>query len=154
MMVDASRLLRYIFVGGSTAGVLAVSVITLVEALHFYPTLASTIGCILAVCYNYVLHYHWTFRTTAPHGKVLAKYIVMCLVGFVINTLVMYFGTKIPDVHYLIVQAFAAGAMVCWNLFASYLWVFNNSTAKRQGSATGMHDLDRSRARVGDTGFE
>lgn len=51
--VDVSRLLRYVFVGGSTSAVLAVTVIVLVEILGLNPTLASTIGCVLAVCYNY-----------------------------------------------------------------------------------------------------
>lgn len=53
----------------------------------------------------------------------------MCVVGFVLNALVMRVGTKITGLHYLISQIFAVGEMVCWNLFVSYLWVFNKRSA-------------------------
>ena len=115
---------RFLLVGGSTALLYFGLTFILVERLGLQITLSSTAAYILSICYNYLLHYHWTFSTKAAHGFVVVKYALTCFGGILINALVMHFGLTLLSVHYMVVQIFAAALMVCWSLAISALWVF------------------------------
>ena len=123
-MIKISLLPRFLLVGGSTAASYLGITYGLVEAFALNVTLASTVGCVFAVCYNYLLHYHWTFVSEAPHSIAMIRYLVMCAGGIAVNGLVMHFGTVLTSAHYMVVQLFAAVALVCWSLTLSSLWVF------------------------------
>lgn len=123
-MKFSTLLPRFLFIGGSTAAIYLGLVFVLVEGPALHVTLASTLACIAAVCYNYFLHYHWTFASDAPHGIVLVKYLLMCTGGLILNALIMHFGTQLGSAHYMAVQLVAAVALVCWSFSLSSLWVF------------------------------
>ena len=96
----------------------------LVEGVGMDATPASTFALFVAVLYNYVLHYHWTFGTEAPHGIVLLKYIAMCIGGLFVNALVMEIGVSSTGLHYSLVQMAAAVFVVSWSMCVSAIWVF------------------------------
>ncbi|MCX2974050.1 GtrA family protein [Halieaceae bacterium IMCC8485] len=90
---------------------------------------ASSVGFVVAVSCNYLMHYGWTFAVDAhevppPHGATLGRYLTMVACGFVINGLVMYLSIQVLDYHYLVAQAFASVAVVLWNYFVANFWVF------------------------------
>lgn len=123
------RSLRFAVVGVVTAvihyGLLALGV----EMLGLGSTLASSIGFIVAVSFNYFMHYSWTFaagpgQETSPHGRTLLRYLVMISCGFVINGGFMYLGVNSLQWHYLLVQAGTLVAVVLWNFTLSNAWVF------------------------------
>lgn len=124
LMRNTSLLLRFLLVGGSTAAINFGLTIALVEGPALQVTIASTIACIAAICYNYILHYHWTFASDAPHGRVLVRYLLMCTGGVLLNGLVMHFGVLVLSIHYMLVQLFAGVVLVCWSLCLGSLWVF------------------------------
>ncbi len=95
-----------------------------VEFVRLGATLASSIGFVVSVIFNYLMHYSWTFAQPAPHGRTLVRYLVMVACGFGINALVMYVGVHGWALHYLITQALALVAVVLWNFSLSNLWVF------------------------------
>lgn len=117
-------LVRFVFVGGSTAMLCLGLTFGLVEGAGIDTTIASTFAMFVAVCYNYMLHYHWTFGTDAPHGKVLVKYLIMCAGGLTLNALVMEMGVSNTELHYMIVQMIAAILLVIWSICISSIWVF------------------------------
>lgn len=126
-MTDTSRfvrLLRFLFVGGSTTVLYLLFVFLLVDLIGIQVTLASTLVCIAAACYNYLMHYHWTFASGAPHGMVMVRYLLMVAGAVLINGLIMHFGTMFSTIHYLVIQLVAAVVLVCWSLSVSSLWVF------------------------------
>lgn len=95
-----------------------------VEAMQLNATLASSIGFVVAVIFNYLMHYSWTFAEPAPHGRTLRRYLVMISCGFLINALVMYAGVQWLSLYYLLTQALALVAVVVWNFVLSNVWVF------------------------------
>lgn len=117
-------LVRILFVGGSTALIYMGLTFVIVEVLGARPTIASSISYVSATCYNYLLHYHWTFASDAPHGVVLVRYFLVCLGGLLLNGLIMHFGQMLGDAHYMIVQLFSTFAVICWNLFLGIFWVY------------------------------
>lgn len=125
------RLMRFGTVGVLTAmihfGILYLGV----EVFGLGSTLASSIGFVVCVIFNYLMHYSWTFATPAgveqvPHGRALTRYLVMIACGFGLNGLIMYGGVHWLDWHYFVTQAVAAVSVIVWNLLVSNLWVFRH----------------------------
>ncbi len=123
------RLMRYGIVGVLTAVIhLGVTYVG-VEHAGLESTLASSIGFILCIVFNYLMHYHWTFadpegNDQVPHGQALLRYGVMVVCGFLINALVMYAGVHWLSWHYLVTQLVAVISVVTWNLVVSNFWVY------------------------------
>ena len=92
-MAKYSFILRFLFVGGSTAFIFLGLTFALVEALKVSAALASSFACIIAVSYNYLLHYHWTFESDAAHRLALTRFLPMGVGGVLLNGMIMYFGT-------------------------------------------------------------
>ena len=97
-----------------------------VELLGMGATSASSLGFLVAVIFNYLMHYSWTFAEPAPHGRTLRRYLVMVGCGFMINALLMYAGVHWLSLHYLLTQALALVAVVLWNFILSNVWVFRS----------------------------
>jgi putative flippase GtrA len=95
-----------------------------VESANLPATLASSIGFVVAVVFNYFMHYNWTFGEPAPHGRTMRRYLVMITCGFLLNASVMFIGEHWGSFHYLLVQAVALVAVVLWNFVLSNTWVF------------------------------
>ena len=125
-MLHHRRLLRYGLVGVLTAAIHYGVLWALVEAADLGPTAASSLGFLLAVIFNYFMHYRWTFATSAPHGRTVVRYLLMIGCGFVLNALVMYTGVQGWGGHYLLVQLLAFAVVISWNFTASSLWVFRD----------------------------
>ena len=119
-----TRTLRFGAVGVLTAvlhyGLLYIGV----EALRLNATLASSLGFVVAVIFNYLMHYSWTFDEPAPHGRTLRRYLLMISCGFLINATVMYAGVQWAALNYLLTQALALVVVVSWNFVISNVWVF------------------------------
>jgi putative flippase GtrA len=124
-MINPSMILRFLLVGGSTALLYFGLTYVLVESLALEAVLASSAAYLVAVCYNYLLHYYWTFASDAAHNRVVVKYVLTCLGGVALNGLVMHYGVRLLPLHYLVVQLIAAGTLVCWSFSVSTLWVFS-----------------------------
>ena len=114
-------------VGLSTAALNLGLMFALVEGPALQVTLASTITCIVVICYNYFLHYHWTFASDAPHGRVLVRYLVMCAAGIIINALIMHIGVIVMGFQYMLVQIVSGVVLVCWSISMSSIWVFKKN---------------------------
>jgi putative flippase GtrA len=123
-MTLVARTFRFGVVGVLTA-VIHYSLLYIgVELLRLNPTLASSIGYPMAVIFNYLMHYSWTFAEPVPHGRTLGRYLVMIGCGFILNGSVMYWGEQWLAWHYLITQAVALVAVVVWNFTLMNVWVF------------------------------
>ena len=116
--------LRFGIVGVLTAVVHYGLLYAGVEVSGMPPTVASSIGFVVAVAFNYFMHYHWTFAEPAPHGRTLWRYLIMVGCGFLLNGIIMFAGEALASIHYLIVQAAALIAVVLWNFVVSNIWVF------------------------------
>ena len=134
-MIDISKLIRFVLVGGSS-GVLALFLTwVFVSGLGLQITLGSTTALTLTAIYNYCLHYFWTFTSDAPHGWVLVRYLLMCLGALVVNALVMHWGVNFLPIHYLFVQVLATAAVIMWTFCMSSFWVFRSTGAAHAAEA-------------------
>ncbi|MGE0278565.1 MAG: GtrA family protein [Nitrospiraceae bacterium] len=98
--------------------------ITLVQISGMAPVSASTLGFITGAAVNYLLNYHFTFKSRKPHTEAAAKFLIVALCGLTLNSSLMYIGTEVLSVQYLISQAAATILVLLWNFTANYLWSF------------------------------
>ena len=101
------------------------TLILLVELSGLNPTIATTAGFIVGAIINYILNYHITFRSNKRHAEALSKFLLIALVGAVLNYGIMHVGITYTPFHYLIVQITATGCVLLWNFALNKLWTFN-----------------------------
>jgi putative flippase GtrA len=115
---------RFLLVGGTCTLLQYIILAALVDGLALSATLASTIGYMVSSALNYALSYTFTFESAALHRHSLPKYVLINLVGLVLNGVVTYLGTVLYGANYLIAQAAATCVTLLWNFFANLRWTF------------------------------
>ena len=106
-----------------TAGHYAVLVV-LVQAANASPTYSSALGFVVGALINYSLNYRYTFRSTKSHQETLIKFMLVAIFGFFINTGIMYLGTELMQVNYLIVQIASTAIVLVTNFAFNKTWTF------------------------------
>jgi dolichol-phosphate mannosyltransferase len=90
----------------------------LVEFLGVHYLIAATISFTVAVINNYFLNKHWTFKNKSKeHAKQFVGFLLVSIVGLLINLAVMYALTEWLFVWYLLSKAIAAIIVLFWNFF-------------------------------------
>lgn len=115
---------KFSIVGTVTAGVYYVVLYAMVEYISFSIVVSSSIAYVSAIILNYMMHYQWTFSSDCPHNISILRFIIMNIIGFVINISIMAYGSSIIPEYYLLTQAFAMAVIVIWNFIISLLWVY------------------------------
>jgi len=85
---------------------------------------ASVLSYLLSMTYNFLLQRNWTFGGRG--GVVLHQailFVVVNLLGLVLNTAIVYLLVEMLDVWYLAAQAAASVAVAVQSFFA-YRWIF------------------------------
>ena len=125
-MKTSQQFCIYAGIGGiGTIGHYA-TLVLLVQAIHFDPVVATTIGFIAGALINYLLNYRLTFNSNKRHRETLTKFFSVAGLGTVINTAIMSAGINMFDIHYLIIQVLATCIVLVLNFFANKYWTFAN----------------------------
>jgi putative flippase GtrA len=106
-----------------TAGHYAI-LIFLVRHFGVDPVAASVAGFVAGALINYSLNYKLTFRSRAQHVRTLTKFLAVAVLGAILNMAVVWLGIEVAQLHYLVAQAIATGAILVLNFALSYLWAF------------------------------
>ena len=117
------KLLRFGLVGGVATGIQYLILVVLVHAVGMPAPVASEIGFVVSAFGNYLLNYHFTFRSRRPHGPAAAKFMVLVAVGLAINFALMQVLIG-AGVYYLLAQVCATAVVFLWNFVGNSLWTF------------------------------
>lgn len=96
----------------------------LVEKFETNAVLASAIGYVVAVSVNYGMNYRFTFRSSQRHLVAAPKFTLVMIVGFILNTGLMYVGTVWLGFHYAFAQLCAVAVVLFWSFLANRTWTF------------------------------
>jgi dolichol-phosphate mannosyltransferase len=120
---DLMRFLRFAVVGGS--GVLInMAVLWLLHDKVGLPLTRSSIAAIsLAILNNFLWNNFWTFKAATIQKRRFAQFVIISLVGMVINLAILNILFA-SGIHYA--MANLAGIMVAtaWNFFANSKWTW------------------------------
>ncbi|HEY0340024.1 MAG TPA: GtrA family protein [Steroidobacteraceae bacterium] len=121
------RLVRFGLVGVVATGIQYVILIMLVREIGMWPALASAIGFTVSAFGNYLLNYHFTFRSERPHAPAATKFVALAAVGLAINFVLMQVLVA-AGVYYLLAQVCATAVVFLWNFLGNSLWTFRAYT--------------------------
>jgi putative flippase GtrA len=121
------RLLRFGLVGGVATGIQYLILVVLVHVTGMTAPVASEIGFVVSAFGNYLLNYHFTFRSRQPHGPAAAKFVTLVAVGLAINFALMQMLTG-AGVYYLLAQVCTTAVVFLWNFAGNSLWTFRAYT--------------------------
>lgn len=110
---------------GVLSTIIHVGTLTLmVEKLNQNPVPASALGFILAVVISYLCNYRWTFAPTGNHKEYFLKYVLVCVIGFILNISIMYLTVNIWGMWYLLGATCVLTIVPISNFLLNKFWVF------------------------------
>ncbi len=99
---------------------------SLVNILDTDPVVGSAVGAMTGAGVNYVLNYHWTFKSELPHSRTLPRFLTIAVFSLALNTWIMAMLISKTTLHYLIDQLIATGICLAANYVASRFWAFGS----------------------------
>jgi putative flippase GtrA len=121
------KFVRFVGVGAIATAIQYVILIVLMQVGIASATIASGAGFVLSGIANYFMNYHFTFGSRRAHTEAASRFMLVAVVGLILNTVVMAVGTKMLPVHYLVVQVLATGIVLLWNFLGNHLWSFRDT---------------------------
>lgn len=116
---------RRFFVAGGISTAVAYAVLgILVEGFGWNPVWSSATGFVISCFVNYWINHQITFGGHAPHRTAVPRFILLALVGLVLNTGIMKFCWSILGFHYFLAQIVATGTVFLWNFVIARTVIF------------------------------
>ncbi len=131
------QFLRFAAVGAVGTIFHYIVLVTMVQLMELRPLLGSGAGFAVGAFVNYRLNYRFTFRSTQRHGVAMPRFYLVALAGLGFNTLLMYVLNERLNLHYLIAQVLATGAVFFSNFVGNRLWTFKE-TVRVTDRSTGI----------------
>ena len=78
---------------------------------------SATISFTASVVFNYAasMRYVFTHKEEMSRRREFIIFVVLSIVGLVINNVILWAGVELLHVHYLIVKIFATAVVMAWN---------------------------------------
>lgn len=121
------QLFRYGFVGGVAFVVDYGTLFCCTEYLHFHHLVSAAIAFLLGLLVNYLLSTSWVFavRTQSNRKLEFAIFAIIGIIGLGLNELIIYVGTDLCHLHYMLSKLISTAIVFFWNFFARKLMLFN-----------------------------
>lgn len=122
------QLLRYGFVGGTAFIVDYASLYVCTELLGIHHMLSAAIAFIAGLTVNYLLSILWVFAKHSSQSRT-AEFITFAIIGVIglmMNELIIYIGTDMLGIHYMITKLISTSIVFFWNFFARRFACFTN----------------------------
>lgn len=111
---------------GALAFVIDYLILILCRELFHLPILVSSaIAFAISVIFNYILSIAWVFdiNKEKEQKKNFVIFIVLSIVGLIITEIIMYIGTDIINIHYLIVKIIATAIVMVFNFITRKMFL-------------------------------
>ena len=121
------RVIKFLSVGAIATAIQYALLVIQVEVLSVSSVVASFIAYSLSSVVNYLMNYYFTFGSTAKHLQSSAKFVLVAVIGLVVNTVLMYALIEIAGVHYLFAQIISTLIVLVWNYLAHKHWTYRSN---------------------------
>lgn len=98
----------------------------LVELLDANPSVATSIGFIVALCVNYLVQHTWVFRVAGTHKVLFPRYVAITLITFVANIGLFRLLSDTFGMWYLGAQTAATGIIFVANFVINRHYTFRS----------------------------
>jgi putative flippase GtrA len=105
--------------------------VLLTEALDVNYLISSAIFFSVSVVCNYILSVLWVFDAKQnKNTKGLLIFAILSLIGLGFNQALMYLGTEILYIHYMLTKIFATIIVMVYNFISRKIFLEKNSVVK------------------------
>lgn len=118
------QIIRFGFVGG-TAFIIDYGIFTILnQLLGIHYIIAGTISFSISVIYNYILSIKWVFDVTKKQTtKDFIIFIVLSVIGLILNNIIMYISVDLIHIHVLISKIIATAIVMVYNFITRKIFI-------------------------------
>lgn len=119
------QILKFGVVGGLAFVIDYLILILCREIFHLPILVSSAIAFAISVIFNYILSIAWVFDVNKEKDKKknFVIFIALSIVGLIITEIIMYIGTDIIRIHYLIVKIVATVIVMIFNFITRKIFL-------------------------------
>jgi len=129
MQINFHQMKRFILSGGS-ATLLHYSVMALLIVAGIDPVYATAIGALCGAIFNYILQYHYTFKSDRSHSYAVFTYSLAVLFGLLSNELIFVLFYNVLNAGVIISQLIATAVVTIQNYLVYKYLVFSPKRIK------------------------
>lgn len=119
------QIFKFGIVGGIAFVIDYVSLIVCKEVFHLNTLLAAAIAFTISVIYNYIASVKWVFDVNKEKNEKanFVIFIVLSIVGLIITEIIMWFGTDVMNISYLIIKIVATAIVMVFNFITRKMFL-------------------------------
>lgn len=119
------QIFKFGIVGGIAFVIDYLSLIICKEVFHLNTLLAAAIAFTISVIYNYLASIKWVFDVNKEKDSKtnFIIFIVLSIVGLIITEIIMWFGTDVLNISYLIIKIVATAVVMVFNFITRKMFL-------------------------------
>ncbi|QVY62090.1 GtrA family protein [Cytobacillus gottheilii] len=117
------RFLKYSLVGCISVGVYFLSVFIFIEKYQWDPVIGSAAAFIIMTIVSFLINIRYTFNSRFTQRK-LVRFLLVSLVGFLLNVILIFFIVHILSFHYFIGELVTVLVIPLVNFLLNNYWTF------------------------------
>ena len=123
-----NQIMKFGVVGGIAFIIDYICLIISKEIFGLSVLLSAAIAFIISVIFNYVLSIKWVFNVNKEidQKKNFIIFIVLSIIGLILTEIIMWFGTDIIKISFLIVKIFATAIVMVSNFITRKIFLERN----------------------------
>ena len=120
-----NQIMKFGVVGGIAFIIDYICLIISKEIFELSVLLSAAIAFIISVIFNYILSIKWVFNVNKKidQKKNFIIFIVLSIIGLILTEIIMWFGTDIIKISYLIVKIFATAIVMVFNFITRKMFL-------------------------------
>lgn len=118
------QILKFGVVGGGAFLIDYSILYVLTEFVGIHYLISSVISFIISLIFNYILSIYWVFDVTKKQTtKEIFIFVILSVIGLGINQVVMYVGSDLLHIHYMITKLVATFIVMVWNFVTRKIFI-------------------------------
>ena len=95
------------------------------EVLGIDYMISSALSFTVSVIYNYILSIFWVFDVNKKNKgpKSFVIFVILSVIGLLFNQLLMYVGTDMLEIHYMVTKIFVTGIVMVYNFITRKIFL-------------------------------
>ena len=116
--------IKNFIIGGGSATAAHYLIMALLVSFEMSPLLATTIGALFGAVLNYIVQYHYTFKSSQSHSRAISSYVLSVSFGFVMNFLLFAFFYESLHFHIILSQLTVTAIVMVMNFTLYKYFIF------------------------------
>lgn len=120
-----NQILKFGVVGGLAFVIDYASLIIFKEIIGLGVLISAALAFTISVIFNYILSIKWVFDVNKENSakKNFILFIIFSIIGLILTEIIMYLGTEVLIINYLIVKIIATAIVMVFNFITRKLFL-------------------------------